>query len=142
MHPRSLGRLFGATKYLWWGGDVLWQVQVQMCGRFDTLLTDDERKTFTEQLPARYAAQADSFELLKTAVSGWHAHIEINEESFLLSIEHANHVVVCSIPKAKNSNGCMCVKLKWEQGNNAMVWIGICNDLRSRLVQEDEAASK
>ena len=75
-------------------------------------------------------------------MAGWRAHIEINEESFLLSIEHANHVVVCSIPKAKNSKGCMYVKLKWEQGNNAMVWIGICNDLRSRLVQEDEAASK
>ncbi len=117
-------------------GHVISQVQVQMRGRLGTLLTDDERKTSTEELPARYATQADSFMLLKTAVAGWRAHIEINEESFLLSIEHANHVVVCSIPEAKNANGRMCVKLKLEQGSNPGVWIGICNDLRSRLFQE------
>jgi hypothetical protein len=108
-----------------------------MVARSDTLLTDDERNTFVEQLPARYVDQAQAYKLLNDAVTGWNAHIEKNPESFLLSIEHAEHVVVCTIPKPKSgTNTPMCVKLKWEQGSNAMVWVGICADLRSRLAQE------
>ena len=97
------------------------QVQIQMNARSATLLTDDERNTLVEQLPARCVDQAQAFELLINAVSGWNAHVEVNRESHLLSIEHAGHVVVCTVPKDKNASARMCVKLKWEQGTKQVV---------------------
>jgi hypothetical protein len=133
MHRRTTAAMAEAFGALRFGVFAVGQVQMQMNARSATLLTDDERNTLVEQLPARCANQTQAFQLLTNAVSGWNAHIEVNQESLLLSIEHAGHVVVCTVPPAKNANGRMCVKLKWEQGSNAMVWIGICADLRNRL---------
>jgi hypothetical protein len=97
------------------------------------LLTKNERNTVVEELPASCVDQAQAFELLNRAVSGWSAAIVITPESQLISIEHAGHVVVCSVPEAPTPNGRMSIKLKWEQGTKQVVWVGICADLLGRL---------
>ncbi len=124
----SLGH-FGAKP----SGRLVLQVQMELNARYDALLTKDERNTIVEELPACYADCTQAFALLKTAVSGWNASIAINEESRLVSIEYAGHVVLCSVPEKKTQNGRMSVKIKREQGTNHTVWIGMYADLRSHL---------
>jgi hypothetical protein len=124
----SLGH-FGAKP----SGRLVLQVQMELNARYDALLTKDERNTIVEELPACYADRTQAFALLKTAVSGWNASIAINEESCLVSIEYAGHVVLCSVPEKKTQNGRMSVKIKREQGTNHTVWIGMYADLRSHL---------